>query len=253
MTELLKKAVERSKATVDPLVVTIAGEAGRGKTTMAASFPKPFFVMVENGLRSIPEKDRPDGSLIPSVDFLWNIMKALGEEDHDYQTIVIDSVTKLDDMFAQHVIENDPKKPKGLNQALGGFGNGPAAVGALHLRLRKECEHLKNKKGVNIVFIAHATVESIDLPDSEPFMRYSVRLGKNSIAPYRDDVDVVGFVRQQMFLRGEDGERKKAVSTQVREFVCTLEASSIAKNRLNITQPMPFEIGTNPLDKWVNK
>lgn len=248
----LKQVAERSAAAKDPLVVTIAGEAGTGKTNMAATFPKPFFVMVENGLKSIPEGERPDASIIPDVDFFWKVMHALLEEDHDYKTIVIDSVTKLEDVFIQHVIDNDPKKPKSINQAAGGYGAGTAAVGAMHLRLRKLCEAIKVKHGCNIVFIAHANVENIDLPDADPYMRYSVRLGKQSIAPYRDDVDVVGFLRQKMYLEGSDDDRiKKAVSTDEREFMCVLEARSIAKNRLNIKAPIKFELGKNPLEEYI--
>ena len=247
---LLQKAVERSKAQKTPLVCTIAGEAGTGKTSLAATFPNPFFVMVEDGLRSLEEK--PDATKVPTVEFFWQIMEALIEEDHEYKTIVIDSVTKLEDMFIQHVIETDPKKPKSINQAAGGYGAGMAAVGAMHLRLRKACEAIKNKKGCHIVFIAHANVENLDLPDMDPYMRYSVRLSKNSIAPYRDDVDVVGFVRQQIFLQGDDDDRiKKAVSTEGREFVCVLEARSIAKNRLGITAPIPFIKGENPLGGYL--
>src|SRR5699024_6064 len=106
----------------------------------------------------------------PSVDFLWKVMDALLEEDHDYKTVVIDSVTKLEDVFVQHVIDSDHKKPKSINQAAGGYGAGAATVGAMHLRLRKVCEEIKRKKGCNIVFIAHANVENLDLPDSDPFM-----------------------------------------------------------------------------------
>ena len=48
-------------------------------------------------------------------------------------------------------------------------------------------------------------------------------------------------------LRGDDGERKKVVSTGDREFVCHATAASVSKNGLGITAPLPFTEGENPL------
>jgi hypothetical protein len=62
-----------------------------------------------------------------------------------------------------------------------------------------------------------------------------------------DDVDVVGFIRLQMFTKGQDGERKKAVSTGDRELICHAVASNVSKNRYGITEPLSFAMGDNPL------
>jgi hypothetical protein len=85
------------------------------------------------------------------------------------------------------------------------------------------------------------------LPDADDYMRYSLRLPPKSMPPYVDDVDVVGFVRLVTFTKGDDGERKKAISTGDRELVCHAVASNVSKNRYGLTEPLAFAAGENPL------
>ena len=43
-----------------PVIATILGDAGLGKTSLAATFPNPIFIRAEDGLQAIPEESRPD-------------------------------------------------------------------------------------------------------------------------------------------------------------------------------------------------
>lgn len=230
-----------------PIIATILGDSGLGKTSLASTFPKPIVMRAEDGLQAIPSEHRPDAlPIISSVDDVWEQFTALINEDHEYQTLVLDSVTALERLFIQYVIDSDPKKPKSINQANGGYGAGLGAVATLHQRVRRAAGIL-NDKGMHIVFIAHADTETIELPDSDPYTRYTLRLGKKSTAPYVDDSDLVGFLRLVTYTHG-DGERKKAVSDGSRELVCNASASNVSKNRFGITEPVPVELGVNPLE-----
>lgn len=230
-----------------PILATILGDAGLGKTSLAATFPKPVVIRAEDGLQAIQAASRPDAfPVLATVDQLWDQFKALLQEQHDYKTLVIDSVTSLERMFLQHVVESDPKKPMSINQALGGYGAGLAAVAAMHQRVRKAAGLLNERKNMHVVFVAHADLETVELPDADQYSRYSLRLGKKSIAPYTDDVDLVGFLKLETFTRG-DGERKKAISDGTRLLVCYATAANISKNRYGITQDIVVKQGVNPL------
>ena len=228
------------------IIATICGDSGMGKTSLAATFPKPIFIRAEDGMQSIPAADRPDAMpLISDAEDVWAQLRALVTEDHDYQTLVIDSATGLERVFIQHIIDNDPKKPKSINQALGGYGAGPSALASMHHRVRKACGILNERKGMHIVFIAHAETETIELPDSDPYTRYSLRLSKKSVAPYVDDSDLVGFLKLETFTTG-DGERKKAISDGTRILVCHATAANVSKNRFGLTEPITVMQGVNP-------
>jgi hypothetical protein len=246
-----------AKPTDRAVMVTICGDSGMGKTSLASAFPKPIFIRAEDGLQAVTEADRPDAFPVlggakaqDAVDQLWAQMIALLQNDHDYETLVIDSVTALERLFVSAVLESDPKA-KSINQALGGYGAGLSAVAAMHQRVRKAAGLLNTRKGMHVVFVAHADVETMKLPDSDDYMRYSLRLPAKSLPPYVDDVDVVGFVRLETFTKGETGERKKAISTGDRQLVVHATAANVSKNLIHITEPIDLPEGTNPLAAFI--
>lgn len=238
------------KPTERPLIITICGDAGTGKTSLAATFPRPIFIRAEDGMKSIPKDQMPDAFPVLVGDgaesLLFDQMIALLKEDHDYKTLVIDSVTELERIFVDSVMAADGRA-KSINQAMGGYGAGPAAVATKHQRVRRAAGMLAEKRGMNVLFLAHADVETMRLPDADDFQRYSLRLPSKSLPPYVDNVDAVGFVKLVSVVRGADGERKKAISTGDRELVLHATAANVSKNRFGITEPLEFTAGVNPL------
>jgi hypothetical protein len=236
-----------SKPADRPVLVTICGDSGTGKTTLATTFPKPIVIRAEDGLQAIPEARRPDAfPLLNNVDELWEQLKGLINEEHDYQTLVVDSVTALERLFIQHVVDTDPKKPKGIQQAQGGYGAGRDAVAAMHGRVRKAAGLLADKRRMHTVFVAHADTARIEPPDADSYMRYTLRLHERSMPAYVDDVDIVGFLKLETFTTGGDGERKKAISDGTRILVTHATAANVSKNRFGINEPLRVEPGVNP-------
>lgn len=240
-----------SKPADRPVICTITGDAGMGKTSLAATFPNPIFIRAEDGLQAIPEERRPDAfPLLGKAEDLWEQLMALVQEEHQYKTLVIDSVTQLDTLFTGFIVESDPKKPKTINQALGGYGAGFDALSALHARVRKAAGALNERKGMHIVFLAHSETKTIELPDQDPYTRYDIRMHKKSVSHYVDNVDLVGHVKLETFTRG-DGERKKAFSDGTRLLVTYAAAAQVSKNRYGITEDLPLVPGNNPLVSYI--
>jgi len=234
-----------------PIIGTITGDAGTGKTTLGATFPNPIFIRVEDGLQAIPDGHRPDAfPVISHVDDLWNQLKALITDEHEYKTVIIDSVTQLETLFGEHVIDSDIKKPKSLAQANGGYGAGYLAVSAMHGRVRKAAKMLNEKRGMNVIFIAHSDVSTIELPDQDPYSRYELRLHKKCVPHYVDNVDLVAYLKLETFTTG-DGDRKKAISSGNRIAVCYTGAAQVSKNRYGITEDLPVPHGQNPFIKFI--
>ena len=234
-----------------PIICTLFGEGGMGKTTLAAMFPNPVFIRTEDGTASLAGNDNV--SLFPlatSTQDVLDAIEALATQKHDHKTLVIDSITQLGTMIEAEIVAADPKA-RSINQAGGGYGAGYSAAAEKHRQIRDWAGSLAYEKGLNIVFIGHADTEMLDLPDMDAFARYTVRMHRKSLPHYTDNVDLVGLIRLKTFVRGGDGDKKRAISTGEREIICHPQASSVTKNRFNVSEPLAFTFDRNPFADFV--
>jgi len=245
MSELEKVSIAQDR----PIIATITGAHGSGKTSLAATFPKPIFIRVEDGMQSIPVDQRPASfeRVNGSVDKLFAQLTDLATAQHDYKTVVIDTVSALENDFINHVMAMPINKGvKSINQACGGYGAGPSAVAALHDRVRKAGEYLNNR-GMHVLFLAHADTTIIDLPDSEPYTQYTIAMAKKSALVYLNFADMVAQCKLEAFVQPTDGDKAgKIKTTGNRVISCHSDLSTVNKNRYGITQQIPFILGENP-------
>lgn len=237
----------------EPIIITICGHPGSGKTYLASTFPKPFMIKTQG--EATPRDMMHAPMSIGETDTtkkLWDQLMALLNDPHDYKTLIVDSATGLESLFVSDVIASDPKASN-IQTAHGGYGAGRDAVTAMHLRVRKAAELLRVKRGMHVVFVAHANIDRIDPPDSDSYTQYSLRLHQKSMSPYVDQVDLVGFMREETFIKGDTNERKRAIGTGERELVVHMTPTAITKNRFGITEPIPVKIGENPLAQYIGE
>lgn len=246
--------LERAKPPEDgAVIITVAGDAGVGKTSFAATFPNPIFIQAEQGMQSIAADHRPDA--LPAIktheglgDF-WADLGSLIRDEHDYKTLVIDSVTALDSLFIAELLSGGAKS---IAEAGGGYGAGFQIIAAQHQRVRKAAGMLRDR-GMNVVFIAHTDTERVDPPDGKEYTRTSLRLHRGSMQPYIDNVDAVALIKLQAF--SKDSERKggtgKAFSTGTRIMTLTTSVAHVSKNRFGITEDLELQPGVNPLVPFV--
>ena len=243
-----------------PMIATLFSEGGMGKTTLAAMFPKPVFVRAEDGTASLD--GHPDAMLFPvakSTRDVFDAIEALATQEHDRKTVVIDSITQFEKLATREIIDDEANpKCKNMAAAHGGYGKAYGMLDKRHQDLREACDYLATDCGMNVVFIAHATVEELDLPDVDKYSRYTIQLHKNRqydcVHHYSNNADMVGFIRLVTRLRGTDGGKKRALSDGEREIIAFPVASNISKNRYNITKPITFDLaGDFPFSEYVAK
>lgn len=236
-----------------PICCTIIAEGGRGKTSLGSLFPAPVWFPVENGLQSVAHTNP---QAFPLIQNSQQIIDGLGMMlQHapgtlPFKTVVIDTISKLNEMIESEVVAMDPKRPAGINQAMGGYGNGFSAVALRHGEIKRMCDNVRYHHGMNIVFLCHADIQRIELPDSDPYDMYAPRLHKKSWVHYVDDVDLVGFIKLKQFTFGE-GDRKKASSDGTLLLVSYPVANNVSKNRYGISEDLIYEKGVNPLTPYV--
>lgn len=238
------------------LIVLVMGEPGAGKTTFGATMPAPVIASLEEGESSLI--GRPDVRMLPRAndadEFAFQV-SAIRCEKHDFRTLVIDSVTTYLGLVEADILETDRnagRNPETLNQALGGYGAGQRAMENRAEGFCKYCMDIRRERGMNVVWIGHQIVETINPPDGASYDRYTLGGFGRAAAKFIQYADVVGVVRQQAAVIKQPDGRNIAKSTGAREFVCTPTPSAVTKNRLGITEPLPFTIGPpNPLAPWL--
>lgn len=250
-----------SRPTADrPMVATLFSEGGMGKTTLAAMFPNPVFIRTEDGTASL--EGHPDALLFPvarSTKDVFDAIEALATQEHDRRTLVFDSVTQFEKIAVREILDSEPNpKAKNMAAAHGGYGKAFGMLDKMHQDLREACDYLVTETGMNVIFIAHATTEELDLPDVDKYSRYTIQLHRNRqydcVHHYSNNADIVAFIRLKTLLRGTDGGKKRAISDGEREIICFPVASNISKNRYGITSAIDFDLsGAFPFEQYVAK
>lgn len=225
------------------------GEGGIGKTTLGCMFPSPVVIRTEDGSLSLVGKDVQMFPVAQSSQDVFDSIKALATEEHEFKTLVLDSITQLNVMLEAEILEADKNGATSINNANGGFGAGYSALANKHREVREWTSKLSTVKNMNIIYLAHAELESMDLPDQDSYSRYSIRMHKKSVAHYTDNVDLVGYVKLQTFVQGE--KKKRAISDGSRIITCYPTPSHLSKNRLGITQDIEFNLESNPFEKYL--
>lgn len=244
----------------EPLIMTICGEAGSGKTSLASTFPNPYIIRSQGEALPRDLEQRPKGlapaggklakkgdATVWDETELFDQLMALLRDEHDFKTLIIDSITGFEDLFVKNILDVQPAKQKTMNAAGNGYASEWETVKGKHGRIRNAAELLRSRKGMHVIFIAHVDVADIDLPDSEPFNKYVLQLHKKTSPLYINNVDVIGFLRQDTFVK-DDG---KAVTSNGRSLNVVMSPSNVSKNRLGIKSDLKFEIGVNPFADYI--
>ena len=144
---MIQKASEQ-KYENEKLFMILYGLPGVGKTTLAASAPKPIVIDCDRGMKRVNPEYRCDISNVSSYKDLLEDIKSLGNE---YETIVIDTGGSLIELMKEWAMDTEPTATK----KNGGFSlPGYGFVKSEFLRLSAEL-----RKKYNTIFIFHAAKE----------------------------------------------------------------------------------------------
>lgn len=160
----------------------IYGQPGIGKSTIALSSPKPFFIDTENGLKRVnPEYAALAGKkTIETYDDILEILKS--EQLDKYETIVIDTAGRLIDKMNDWLAKTNPKQKKGDGSpSMQGWG----AIKHTFSNFIKLVES-KNK---SVIFVAH---EKEDKIDDKLFKRPDIAGGSGK--ELLKDLDFIGYM-----------------------------------------------------------
>lgn len=215
-----------------PLRVCIAGTEGVGKSTFGANAPKPIFLCAEDGTSHLDVARFPTPlSWTDAIEGVRELVRA----EHDFKTLVIDSLDWLEPLCWRHVAQLNGKQ----NIEEFSYGKGYVLAVEQWRLLLSNLDVLGRTRRMHIVLVAHSAIKRVDDPQTGPFDRYQMKLHDKSAAVIREWVDALLFARHEVRTVERNG-KTRGMSSGNRLLHTTWTAAYDAKNRFDLPDTLPL-------------
>jgi hypothetical protein len=187
--------------------------------------------------------DAVDANAFPLATSLADVYSAVAtliNQDHDFQTLFIDSLDWLEPLVQDHVCKANNWK----NIEQPGFGKGYVAAAEEWRNLLSGLEVLRADKGMGIILIAHDKIKRIEDPLTEGFDSHVLKLHDRAGALVQEWADVIGYAGYRIFTNKTDAgfgnKETKATTTGERILHVEPHPAHCGGNRFGL-QNMPLD------------
>lgn len=220
-----------------PKIILVFGADGCGKSTFSSQAPNPIFLGAEDGTSNLDIARFPQPQSWKDV---INYLTTLKTENHDYKTVVVDSLDWVEPILHREICAE--YGVNSIEKAAGGYGKGYGEAVNKWNEFIKCCSDLRDK-GMNVILIAHAEIVKFSDPMMQTeYDRYQLKLYRKSAALLREFCDAVLFATYEMFTKKDNG-RTRAFGEGVRVMYTERRPGFDAKNRYGL----PFQLSLD----WV--
>ena len=229
--------IQRGRAE-HPRRTMVYGVHGVGKSTFGAMAEKPIFIQTEEGINDLDADRFPVATGYRDV---LGALSALYSDEHEYQTVVIDSLDWLERLIWAEVCSK-----RGV-ESIEDIGYAKGYVFALTQwrEVISGLDALRNERGMQIILIAHARIEKFDNPETESYDRYVPRLNKHASALVQEWCDEVLFATYRVHTKhtdeGFNRKRTQGIGTGERIVRTSERPAHVAKNRLSLPDEFPLD------------
>lgn len=208
-------------------LVLLYGVPGVGKSTLAAQAPVPFFVDLEDGLKTIRCKK---SRLLTDLESIYKVVDWFVSSE--FETLVIDSITVFETIIHDVVALENGKAHIGLIGFQNGYKFAIQHFQTLINKLKLIC-----KAGKNVILVGHSTVSTITNPQGESYNQYTIGLHKSANDFIWAHVDAALFCNVDLFVKKNSSDDYIAKRKDVRIYT-TMQGFCVAKNRYNMPETL---------------
>jgi hypothetical protein len=220
-----------------PRRVLLYGTHGIGKSTWAAAAPNPIFLTIEDGLNDIGCDRTP---LLNELGQVNNWVSNLIQQDHEYRTLVIDTVDWLEKLIHDNVALESGKRS--IEEI--GYGKGYLLAIKHWDFILRSLDALREKRNMAVILLAHARSTKYDPPDGDGYFRYEPDLHKTVSPTLQEWADEVFFANYRVDVIQKEEKfnqtRTRAVGCGERVIFTTEMPTHLAKRRVVMPNVIPM-------------
>lgn len=234
------------------------GVEGIGKTSWGAETPSPIFIMTrgETGLETlIDSRQLPDVPHFPEVMDWQNLLscvEALTTQDHDYKSLVIDTLNGCERLCHEYVCKQQFGGDWG-ERGFTGYMRGYEASLVDWMLFLNALDRLRESRSVAIVALSHTKVKPFKNPEGSDYDRFQPDMHEKTWGVSHKWADAVFFLNYEAAITTQTDPTKKGKvrkSTQSRIMYTERRAAFDAKNRFGL--PAEIEMVDDYKTGWGN-
>lgn len=225
------------------MLLLLYGPEGVGKSSFAANANKPIFLGTEGGTENLDIARLPEPK---SWDDVLGMLKELAQGDHDYNTLVIDTLDWLEPILFHKFTKG--KTP--IEDTCGSFGKWVGEVTREYRNLMSYINEVRSS--MDVIILAHSHLRTINDPvNNASYDRYELKLhNKQHSALWKEYVDCLIFANFEVFTKTDNPKGKsKAYGNGERKMFTEHRPSFDAKNRDSL--PFEMELSYDDLKKAI--
>lgn len=198
---LLSDLVVCDGAQRPPLRVVIFGAAGVGKTTLGTSFPASVVLRTEDGIGRTQATVFP---LCKSYPVAVEYVKALYEQPHNFQTLVVDSADWLTPL-----VEAEAQRRHGVSDlAAVEYGRGYTWAADVWKEFMACLDKLRLGRSMHIVILAHAAPVEMRDPQGEKYTAWGLKLQKQVASRLQEWSDEIWYLTTDIVAGKTSGKER---------------------------------------------
>lgn len=187
-----------------PPRIVVYGTHGVGKTSFAAGAQSPILLPFEDGQGLI---DIPRFDLITSYGGLMEAIGTLVNEQHDFQTAIVDTAD-----WMEPVIQAETCRANGWSDIESpGFGKGYIACDDTWREVLGGFDALQSK-GMQVIVLAHSEVKNFADPTADNYDRHQIKLQKRAWGLIQEWADIVAFLNFRTVVEKSDAGFNKKIA-----------------------------------------
>ena len=228
-----------------PPRLVIYGPPKIGKTSLAAEFPAPVFLMTEDGT---PAGLDIIGQQINSFAEMMEWLEAFGTQEHNFKTVVLDNMSDVQRFVYDETCRRGDEKGN-AKKRIEDFGYGKGYIYALQVwqELMDCLNWLRSTRNMGFILLAHSQVSRFDDPETVSYSRYKLDIHEKAETLIHKGVDAILMVKRDIAIKEEDKgfNAKRAVASGGNHpwICCEDRAAFLAGNRLGLPARVLYKKG----------